>query len=233
MKKVVLLACLITFSWALFAQTFEVSGIQDNYKGTLGELIKAPIRLKNSSEKSITLVVRRLESQIGSSQKIYFCPDNNCLDQKEELTLKLDPGQTIQNFAVALEAGLVEGFSSMRYLIYNKANPTDLVHFELNFMVESRPEKASIYTSRFITIHDVYPNPMVTSANIDYQLHQDNVKAKIVIHNILGNALQEYELPFAENRVKITADDLGSGIYFYTVYIDQEGLMTRKLIVRK
>ena len=104
---------------------------------------------------------------------------------------------------------------------------------DLNFIVEGRPEKSSIYTSRFITIHDVYPNPVTDHANIDYQLHNDQVKTKIVIHNILGNALSEYELSYADTKIKILADQFSAGIYFYTLYIDNEGVMTRKLIVKK
>jgi hypothetical protein len=59
------------------------------------------------------------------------------------------------------------------------------------------------------------------------------VKAKVVIHNILGKSMNDYELPYAENKVKIQADDLPAGVYFYTVYLNNEGVFTRKLIVRK
>jgi hypothetical protein len=43
----------------------------------------------------------------------------------------------------------------------------------------------------------------------------------------------DYDLPASETRVKIQADELISGVYFYTVYIDNSGVLTRKLIVRK
>jgi hypothetical protein len=43
----------------------------------------------------------------------------------------------------------------------------------------------------------------------------------------------EYDLNFQETKVKILADELASGIYFYTVYIDNNGVTTRKMIVRK
>ena len=61
----------------------------------------------------------------------------------------------------------------------------------------------------------------------------DQIKAKIVVHNILGNIVGEYSLPSFENFVRVKTDDLSAGIYFYTLYIDNEGVMTRKLIVRK
>jgi len=208
--------------------------LQDSYKGTIGDLIRAPLRFKNNTEKTITIVLRKVETQIGSTQKNYFCIDGNCLDQRtEDYLLKIEPGQTVQNFGIALEAGLVEGFSAIKYVVYNKANPSESNQIELNFVVEGKPEKSSIYNSRYITIHDVYPNPVTDHANIDYQLHDDQVKTKIVIHNLLGNTLSEHELLYAENKVKILADQFSSGIYFYTLYIENEGVMTRKLIVKK
>ena len=228
-----LIACIL-ISGVLKAQNFELSGLQDSYKGSIGDLIRAPLLLKNNTEKSITLIIRKVDTQIGSTQKNFFCVDNNCLDQRtEDYIIKVEPGQTLQNFSIGLEAGLVEGFSAVKYLIYNKSNHAESRQIELNFVVEGKPEKSNIYSSRYITIHDVYPNPVTDRANIDYQLHNDEVKTKIVIHNILGNALTEYELPYSETKVKILADNLSAGIYFYTLYIDNEGVMTRKLIVKK
>jgi hypothetical protein len=171
--------------------------------------------------------------QAGSYQKSFFCLDNACLEKSDELVIKLEPGQTVQNVQIGVEAGLVEGSSTIRYVVYNKSVPAEFTSLELNLAVESKPEKSNIYTSRYITIHDVYPNPVTNYANIDYQLHSDQVKTKIVIHTILGNALYDYELPYSETRIKIPADDLNAGIYFYTLYIDNVGVMTRKLIVKK
>ena len=60
-----------------------------------------------------------------------------------------------------------------------------------------------------------------------------SAEAKIIIHNILGSPIDEYSLPSAENRVKIRAESMGAGIYLYTLYLDNEGVITRKLIVKK
>src|SRR3954468_11396778 len=104
MKKL-LLPILFCFLWSITtAQTFEVNGIQENYKGVIGENIKAPLRLKNISDKPILLVIRKVTSQIGSTQKNYFCFDGNCQDQRqEEFTVKLEPGQPLNTFHIQLE----------------------------------------------------------------------------------------------------------------------------------
>jgi hypothetical protein len=81
-------------------------------------------------------------------------------------------------------------------------------------------------------LHDVYPNPVSDYAYVDYKILSDRTKARIVIHNILGNSVGEYDLPLAESRIKIRTEELNAGIYFYTLYIDNEGVMTRKLVVK-
>lgn len=234
MRRLLLAVGFSFASLALAAQNFEIAGLEDSYKGSVGEVIQAPVRIKNNFDKPITLVIRRIETQIGSSQKNFFCPDNNCLDQRTDTyTVRLEPGETLQRFAIGLEAGLTEGFSSVKYQVFNKANPSDVTLLDINFVVEGKQEKGHIYASPLITIHDLYPNPVVTSARIDYDIHQEHVKAKIIIHNILGSPLSAYDLLASQNSLKIEADQLNTGIYFYTLYVNNESVLTRKLMVKK
>ncbi len=234
MRKILLVYLFISFALCAAAQSFEVSGISENIKGSIGETVKAPLRFKNLTEKPVTLVIRRLQQQIGSTQKNFFCIDNNCLDDKiEDYILKLEPGQTLSSLQIALEGGLVPGPSSVRYQAFSRSNPVHSLEFELNFTIEERPEKNNIYQSRAITVKDVYPNPSIDHAYVDYQVNNDRVKARIRIHNILGNVVGEYDLSPYETLVRIKTEELNTGIYFYTLYVDNESVMTRKLIVKK
>jgi hypothetical protein len=61
----------------------------------------------------------------------------------------------------------------------------------------------------------------------------DQIKAKILVHNIIGNVVGEYALSPLDSSVRINTEDLSAGIYFYTLYVENEGVMTRKLIVKK
>jgi hypothetical protein len=234
MIRCLLTVCLVVTAAFLHAQSFEVVGIQENYKGAIGEIIKVPIFLKNNSDKPTLIVIRKISAQLGSTQKNYFCIDDNCLDQRtEDYVLKVEAGQIHKTFHVAVEAGLAQGVSSVRYLVYNKANPGDSYEFDLNFLVEEKTEKAAIYTSNLIVLHDVYPNPVKDIAYAEYSLFSEQTKAKLVVHNILGNTMEDIDLPFSENKVKIRAENMNSGVYFYTLYIDNVGLITRKFIVKK
>jgi hypothetical protein len=219
---------------ALMAQDIELIGVQEAYRGQIGETLIAPIKIKNTTDKTISLVIRRTSAQISSMQKNYYCIDSRCLDTKaEDYNFRLEAGQTLNTFNVAFEAGLSAGVSSIHYIIFNKNIPTESVEFDLNFHIEERSIREQIFSSREITLFDLYPNPVSEFAHMDYKIHNDQVKAKIVLHNLLGSSVEELTLEPLETRLKIRADNLDAGIYFYTLYVDNEGVITRKLIVKK
>lgn len=234
MRLLLRLVLLSLLAFEVSAQTFEVGPVQDVYKGFIGETVRVPLRFTNHSDKPITLIIRKASASLGGTQKNYFCLDDNCLDQRvEDVMVRVEPHQTVSNFQVALEAGLANGISSVKYVVFNRQNTAENIEIDLNFSVEERTSKEDIYASNHIVLHDVYPNPVVDYAFVNYNLLNDAIEAKIIIHNILGNPVEEYSLPATENRVKIRADGMDAGIYFYTLYLDNEGVITRKLIVKK
>ncbi len=234
MRRLLLVSLFSFLSLALAGQGFEVSGITDNYYGHIGESIKAPLRIKNNGDRPITLIIKRIDAQLGTTQQNFFCINGNCLDSKvEEYQIRIEPGQTSSTLEIGLDAGIAPGFSSSKYLIYNRYNTADSYEFEMNFAVDEKKPEKNIYTSRFINVQDVYPNPVTDFAYIDYRILNDQINAKITLHNILGNVLGEYELPTLESKVKVRTETLSSGIYFYTLYVDNEAVMTRKIVVKK
>lgn len=234
MTKTLLLAITMLICISGMSQGFEITPLQEVYKGSIGETIRVPLRFKNNSDKPMTLVVRKVFEQIGSTQKKYFCIDNNCLDSKlDEYLLKVEPGQTVTNFFVALEGGLNDNESILRYLVFNRSNPNQSLDIDLNFTIEDKRDIATIYNSRHITLYDIFPNPASDAANLAYKLTSDQVSAKVLLHNILGNIIGEYPLSSMETQIRIKTEDLSPGIYFYTLYVDNEGVLTRKLLVKK
>ncbi len=234
MKHYLWIACLlISVPWMADAQSFELNAPTETLKGRIGEEISAPLHLKNTTDKPIILIISKIESIIGGTQRAYFCIDGDCSDPNvNELTVKIQPGQTREGLRVVLEGGLVAAASSVKYQITNRSFSTETVDFELHFVVEDSPERQALYSSAAITVHNVYPNPVSDYAFVEYTVHNPAVDARIAIHNILGNTVGDYPLPSSENKVKISAESLNAGIYFYTLYLDNEGVVTRKLIVR-
>lgn len=234
MRQILWLVFFSLITAGVTAQSFEVGPLQDVYKGYIGETVKVPLKFTNHTDKPLTLVIRKVSASLGGTQKNYFCPDGDCLDQQvEDVLVRIEPRESISSFQIALDAGLANGISSARFLVFNRYNSSENIEFDLHFAVEERSAKEDIYASPHIILHDVYPNPVVDYAFVNYNVINDEVEAKIIIHNILGNPIDEYSLPSSENKVKIRAESMNAGIYFYTLYLDNEGVMTRKIIVKK
>lgn len=220
-------------SCPLAAQNFQLVDRQENYQATLNEIVRIPIRIKNNTDKAQFYVIRKI-GDVEESQKAYFCLDKNCLEPSiDEFSKKVEAGETIQNLYYTLESGLVAGQNTIKFEVFAKGNPNDVIEHSVNINVEEKKSGLHTFQSKDITIHDIYPNPVQNEAFIEYSLRNEVSKAKVVIHNILGRPMGEYELPFQETRIKILMDDFVSGIYFYTLYVDNSGVVTRKLIVRK
>ncbi len=218
------------------AQNFEVAETEQIFKGKVGEKIVAQISIKNLSNHPIQLVVKRIDKVIGTSQTTYFCWDGQCQpsDQDEmPLSKKLSANEKSLKLESVLEAGLVPGISSVKYLIYNRDNPAEALEYEVNYTIEENNEGKVLFSSADVKLKDIYPNPVTEYAIIDYELINDNTNAKIVLHNVLGSVVGEYILAPYENKLKINIDDFNPGVYFYTLYIDNDGVITHKLIIRK
>lgn len=215
------------------AQGFEIVDRQENYQAIVGETIYIPVRIKNNTDKAQFFIVRKAFSDLGSSQKGYFCLNKNCLEQgMDEFSKRLEPGQTAELY-YTMETGLSTGINNLRFEVFVRGLPHHILERIVNVQIDEKREKSFVFQSRDITIHDVYPNPITDQAYIDYRIHNESIKAKVVIHNILGRTMNETELPVFESKIKLQADDLATGIYFYTLYLDNDGVLTRKLIVRK
>jgi hypothetical protein len=234
MKQLVIICFFLLAVCKAGAQHFEVLEGPDSYQTSFNQLLRIPIRIKNNTDKAQFYVVRKAKGELSDTQKGYFCYNGQCLDASiEEFSKKVEPGETLQDLFYTLESGMQTALANIKLEVFPKGNPHDIVDKSISISVVEKPDKSHIFQSKDITIHDVYPNPVQDQAFIDYKLHTETVKAKITVHNILGKTMGDYDLPSTESRVKLQTDELVSGVYFYTVYLNNNGILTRKLIVRK
>ncbi len=234
MKGWVLVLFMSGFCLSGFAQNFELVDKQDHFQASISEILRIPIKIKNNTGKAQFYIIRKLSSDLTRSQKGYFCLGKTCLEPGiEEFSKKIEPGETLQELEYVLESGIQSTQSSIRFQVFIKGNPAEVVDYPVSVTVQDKEQKQIIFQSKDITIEDVYPNPVQDLALMEYRIHNESVTAKVVIHNILGRAITEFDLSPFEDRVKIQTDEFVSGIYFYTLYLNNNGVLTRKLIVRK
>lgn len=230
--RVAALCCLI--SAGLMAQNFDLIGETDSYSVELSKTLEIPLKIKNLSDKPQFYVVRLINPELSGTQKGYFCFNKTCLEPGvTEFSKRVEPWTVLEGLSFYLESGLVTGQFPLNFEVFVKGNINTLMERTVHVSVEEKSSKNVIYQSRDISMHELYPNPATEFAMVEYKLTSDQVKARLIVHNILGSALSTHELPLSENKLKIETNDLTPGVYFYTLYLDNIGVLTRKLIVRR
>lgn len=227
-----ILLYIVALTGTAVGQGVEIVDRQETYQAAISETVQIPVRLRNTSDKPQVIIIRKAPSDANAFQKGYFCLGRNCLVQAvEEFTRRIEPGETLDLY-YTLETGLVTGLANLRFEVFTKGSPQSLDH-DINVQIDEKREISFVFQSRDITVHDVYPNPVADHAYIDYRIHNESVKARVVVHNILGRTMNETNLPVYETKIRLQTEELATGIYFYTLYLDNNGVLTRKLIVRK
>jgi len=91
------------------SQNFDLVDKQDTTK-VRQPILRIPIRIKNNTDKAQFYIVKRIQDDLNSTQKGYFCFDKNCLEPDVmEFTKKVEAGETLQNLYFNLETGLITG----------------------------------------------------------------------------------------------------------------------------
>ena len=241
LKKIVYIALLTLFGFAASAQSLEIVNTDAIQKGVIGQDLRTVIKIKNISNKPVYFSISEVKKVIGSSQKSFLCINNDCdkgniADRKGNISKyvrKLMPGETDESIVAVLESGLVQGISTISYQVFNIKQPADYVQIEMQYEISELSNEDLLYSSRTVDLSNVYPNPVTEMAVFDYRIKNDSKEAKIIIHNVLGSVAGEYKLNPFEQQLKVSVESYNPGVYFYSLYIDNEGVATKKLVVRK
>jgi hypothetical protein len=240
-RNIVYIALFTFFGFAASAQSLEIVNTEANQQGIIGQDLRTVIKIKNISDQPVYFSISEVKKQIGSSQKSFLCIDNDCDNGNianrrgkiSDYVRKLMPGATDESVVAVLETGLVQGISTISYRVFNVKNPGDYTQIELHYSIDEISKEGLLYSSKTVDLSDVYPNPVTEVAIFDYRIKNDSKAAKIIIHNVLGSIAGEYELNPFEQQLKVSVENYNPGVYFYSLYIDNEGVATKKLVVRK
>lgn len=202
----------------------------------VGSQISTNIKVQNVSDHIIVLGIIKSENNIRSSQVSKFCLDNDCTEKdivSTDVFIKLMPNQVYDGFLAQLETGLVPGNSSVKYVFYNTSNTNERIEADLNYIIKEKTKEGVLYSSADIKLSDVFPNPVKEIAIFNYNYYNPDKEVKLVIHSVLGSIVSEFDLSPYESSLKIPVNEYNPGVYFYTLYIENEGVATKKMVVRK
>jgi len=236
-----LLLILFTWLWLLFpviAEAQQVRVLSDGleFRGDLGSTQRKTVILQNETNQVKTYLLKNLRGNIGSSQRVRICIGDQCYDPKKDLAkikLTLQPGELLTDLYLDFDMGIAETRGSFDLSFVNERNLRDLFVVEASYEVDDPAIKVNEFDYKVIVLSDVYPNPSVRIAQFDYKFKNQSVKARIAINSFIGNPIADYELDPERNTLAINVSDFNPGIYFYTLFLDNKNIVTKKLVVKK
>lgn len=78
------------------------------------------------------------------------------------------------------------------------------------------------------------PNPFTESTRIKYTVQQNSQTAAIYIFSMNGNLLKTYsDLKKGEGEIAINGGEFDAGMYFYSLYVNEKEIETKKMVLTK
>lgn len=204
------------------------------FSGKIGASQRKTILLHNESATAKTYLLKNIRGSVGSSQKMRVCFGDQCFDPKKELAkiaVKLAPGEIYTDFYLEFDLGIAETMGTFDLVFVNRDALRDVFVVEAKYDVTSDPKVA--FSHKDVKLSEIYPNPSSRVAQLDYTLVNPKAKAKITLTSFIGNPIAEYVLDPSSNSLVINVSELQGGVYFYTLFVDNKNVITKKLQVKK
>ncbi|MFK5857414.1 MAG: T9SS type A sorting domain-containing protein [Bacteroidota bacterium] len=243
MKKLILsMAVILLTVFSVNAQSFSLEwdgeAIGDTItvnadSATATEVVFEAI-FKNNSENGANVKVIRNEISMVENSGSYFCwvacyPPN--VDTSGVSKFIAAGSETIEgDFSAHYTPNNTIGVSLIEYVFYNEDNPEENVTVVVKFDTSPSGIDENILKNSWLS--EVYPNPATNYVNIDYKLPNEVTNASVKIVNILGSVVKEQIINTQNSSIRMDVSDMNGGIYFYSVFINEDVFSTKKLIIR-
>ncbi|EPA00600.1 hypothetical protein A33Q_0073 [Indibacter alkaliphilus LW1] len=204
------------------------------FSGKIGTSHRKSLIIQNESKETKEYTLKYLRGNIGSSQNIKVCIADRCFDPRKELAkIKLDlkPGEIFTDLYLEFDLGIAELRGNFDLHFTNPNNSRDV--FMIEAVYEVYNPSIDETNHKDISLGSVFPNPAISTAQIDYEYKNPNATAKISINSFIGNPVAEYLLDPMQKSLVINVADLNPGVYFYTLFVDNKNIVTKKLVVKK
>lgn len=96
-----------------------------------------------------------------------------------------------------------------------------------------QPATQDLFDQDGIRISEAYPNPAESFIELKYAITNPDARVKILFHNVLGVRVAEHTLKVGESSFTMSTEKFISGIYFYTLNVNDQNVITKKLVVKK
>ncbi len=207
-----------------------------DFSGNVNTSQRKSLILQNDSDQAKEYILKFMRGNIASSQNVKICLGNTCYDPKKDLAkvkLNLKPGEILTDLYLEFDLGITEAKGTFDMHFANTENLRDVFIIESVYNVENPNSDGNEVNNKDIKLGSVYPNPAGRSAQLDYEIKNAQINARIVVNSFIGNPVYDLKLNPNENSIFLNVTDLNPGIYFYTLIVDNKNIVTKKLVVKR
>lgn len=232
MKKIITLWMVLLVSVSgnsILAQNLAIQNATMTLVGPDSMLLAASATIVNTGSSNAYVKVARTATNLVPGHITYFCWVA-CYSAATTLSpdsILLAPGASTSAFVADVLPRGFEGQSTVTYVFFD-SNPSDSAFVTFNYQFQQAVGINEL--SAKPVIQNAYPNPADGFTGIAYNLHSAK-EAKVVLYNLLGTVVKEMKLTEKQSTMTFSTADLKSGIYFYSLIVDDKSLSSKKLIV--
>jgi len=210
---------------------FTVNGIPS------ASVLKAEIFLHNALEEDIDVWAKKIEIEIVPYTFNTFCWVNHCYTPQvfeSEGALSLDAGATslATDFYGEYYPEGNSGTSVVKYEFFSRNESFETVSVTVSYSAVDATS-ASMPRLNQVRISDPRPNPARDFTVFDYNLPFDTRSARLVIRNLTGTIVMEAPMDPSGSRIRIETTSLNNGVYLYSFVVNEQVILTRKLIISR
>lgn len=231
MKKLLLIILVLSFSFALYAQSTialkDVNGADiTGQTRALPNDVEFWVEIVNNGSASIDIVVEVTEITLPNGNNILFCYESNCYPPVTAAGI-VGPG-------FPLAAGATTGNNYFDAIYYNNGS-TGLASFTLKFYESGNSANFSTLTldNSYVSVkninsdtYSVFPNPANDFVFVKGLKSNDS---ELVIRNIIGKEVKREKIGI---NSRISVSDLNPGVYIYSIY--EKGMLKdkKKMVIK-
>ncbi|MBU8893872.1 MAG: T9SS type A sorting domain-containing protein [Bacteroidales bacterium] len=194
------------------------------------DLIEVPVYVKNLTDATLDVVVKKYEPDIVSGSEAYFCWDNcypNTTFQSSGF-LTANPNDTIKDFSGDFKPFGNTGISKVMYTFFKNKEEADSASVTIYYEIVTVGIKEVNVLKQSISC---YPNPVTDNVFFKYKL-EPNSKGEIHIFDLTGKKVKQKTITSSEDNLQINVSDLNTGMYLWTIVVDGVPVKSEKLIKR-
>lgn len=202
--------------------------ITTNFQNSKSETFQ----IQNYSNLDKSIKIKSSVNKMQGGATLLICYNDNCQESSGSLIINVPANSMSNEIAIVLNGGL-SNYKETAYFEFIDMEVDKGIKKEVELNVSNERTQELFFSKNDVQVKSFFPNPAVKSATMEYSISSNEYDAKITLQNVLGSIVDTYELSPEENKLTISTEELNPGVYFYTLTIDDEGLATRKLIVKK